>query len=338
MTALKQFERLESSGLWRETPQAQRRDVIVSFGDASLVVSDTQSRALTHWSLAAVTRTNPGVTPAIYSPGPDATETLEIDDQVMIEAIEKIRSAIARRRPHRGRLRLILLGGGLALVLALLLFWIPGAMVRHTVSVVPASVRGEIGQRLLDQIARVSGRPCSTPEGDSALRNLTNAILGPQGGRVVILPAGATQATHLPGQLFLLNRALVEDYEDADVAAGFVLAEDARARQQDPLEALLHHAGLRATFGLLTTGTLPDAPLDAYVETLMTRAPAPLADDTLLARFAKAQVPSSPYAYALDVSGETVLPLIEGDPMRGATRHPVVSDADWVRLQGICGE
>jgi hypothetical protein len=46
---------------------------------------------------------------------------------------------------------------------------------------------------------------------------------------------------------------------------------------------------------------------------------------------------SSPYAYALDITGETVLPLIEADPRRALGSREVLKDADWVRLQGICG-
>ena len=50
MTALKEYARLESGGLWRADADAQRRDVIVSFGDATLVISDSAERALAHWS------------------------------------------------------------------------------------------------------------------------------------------------------------------------------------------------------------------------------------------------------------------------------------------------
>ena len=49
MTALTEFQRLECTGLWREAPEAQKREVIVSFGDATLVLSEARSqRALTH--------------------------------------------------------------------------------------------------------------------------------------------------------------------------------------------------------------------------------------------------------------------------------------------------
>lgn len=59
---------------------------------------------------------------------------------------------------------------------------------------------------------------------------------------------------------------------------------------------------------------------------------------TLLALFRNAGVPSRPYALARDLSGETVLPLIEADPFPDGAPEPVLRDGDWLRLQSICGE
>lgn len=337
MTALSQFDRLEAPGLWRDTEDTQRRDVIISFGDASLVISDQNETALTHWSLAAVTRLNPGARPALFSPDPDSEETLEIDDEVMIGAINKVSAAIERARPHPGRLRVWLLGGAALAVTALAVLWLPNAVRRHTASVVPATMQSDIGGRLLGHITRISGAPCRAPEGRQALSALGSRVLK-RADAVVVVPAGVAQAVHLPGGAVVLNRAIIEDYDDADVAAGFILAEDARAAQKDPMLDLLDHASFWTSLKLLTTGKLSDDALQAYGEALLTRAPTPVNDEALLARFTQAKVPSTPYAYALDVSGETVLGLIEADPMRGQSRPPVLSDSNWVRLQGLCGE
>lgn len=335
MTALSQFDRLESPGLWRANEAAQRRDVIVTFGDASLVISDTQERPLSHWSLAALTRQNPGVRPALYTPGGEATETLEIDDETMISAIETVRNAISRTRPRRGRLRLWLFGGSVAAILALGIFWLPGALVRHTAKVVPPPARIEIGRALLEQLGRIGGAPCRGNGGAQVMGKLAQKLPGT--GDVKVMRAGIRDAAHLPGGMVLVNRALVEDYDGAEVVAGFIVAERARAAQADPLVALLRHAGIGATLKLLTTGSLPADALQSYAQTLSTEPPAPLADDVLLAAFAKAGLSSRPYAYALDVSGETTLGLIEADPMRSEAPAPLLGDADWVRLQGICG-
>ena len=66
MTALTQYSRLEATALWRPTLDAQRREVIVSIGDATLVIATINDQALTHWSLAAVVRANPAVSPAVF--------------------------------------------------------------------------------------------------------------------------------------------------------------------------------------------------------------------------------------------------------------------------------
>mgnify|MGYP006205154343 CR=1 FL=1 len=71
-TALKKYQKLESSGLWREAPELQRREVVVAFGEASLTLSDPRTEAaLSHWSLPAVERINPGELPALYAQNRD---------------------------------------------------------------------------------------------------------------------------------------------------------------------------------------------------------------------------------------------------------------------------
>jgi hypothetical protein len=95
MTALSEYERLESPGIWRAARAGQRRDVIVSIGDATLVIYDGADRPLAHWSLPAVVRLNPGTRPALFAPAPDAPEELEIADTEMIDAVEKVRKPSA---------------------------------------------------------------------------------------------------------------------------------------------------------------------------------------------------------------------------------------------------
>lgn len=154
---------------------------------------------------------------------------------------------------------------------------------------------------------------------------------------LVVLPGGVRDTAHLPGGLILMNRALIEDYEDPDIAAGYLLAESLRARASDPLGDLLAHTGLWPALKLLTTGALPDAALDAYAETLLTETGDPVATDTLLRAFAAAELRSTPYAFARDVTGESTVALIEADPRATEGSRPVLSDPDWLRLQAVCG-
>ncbi len=338
MTALKQYQRLESPGIWRPEEDAQRRNVIVTFGEASLVITDRSDSPLTHWSLAALIRQNPSERPALYRPGPDATETLEIEDDTMIDAIEKIRRAVTRSTPRPGRLRLALSVSGGAFIAAVILFILPSVLVRHTASVVPPPLRQEIGAQLLDRVGRLSGSACSTRSGEVALERLSRRLFASDPPRLVIVPAGVTSTSHLPGGIILANRSLVEDFEGPEALAGYLLAENTRRQESDPLRRLLKAAGSIASFRLLTTGKLPGKALDDYAEALLTLPNAPIGDDMLLSLFAEAKVSSQPYAFAVDLSGETTLGLIEADPIGDQSNNLLLSDADWVRLQSICGE
>ena len=337
MTALTQYDRLECPGLWRAGAESQRREVLVSFGDASLVIADQNEVALTHWSLPAVRRVNTGEQPAIYAPSPDDDETLEIDDPTMIEAIEKVLAAISRGRPRPGRLRLVIVSALVAALVALAVFWLPGALVRHTAGVVPPAKRLEIGRAILGNLTPVTGRRCETPLGRRALARLA-ARLDPGGRALHVYPDGVPGSAHLPGGITLLSAALMEDHEDPAVVAAHVLLEDLRAEAEDPLARLLDHAGLVATFRLLTTGTLRPDVLANYSETVLTAPPVEIGTARILDRFEAAGVPTTPYAYALDATGETTLELIEADPMRGKPAPAILSDGQWISLQGICGE
>lgn len=338
MTALKEFARLECGGLWRPDADAQRREVAVSFGDATLVISDTAGRPLTHWSLPAVERLNAGERPALFTPDPGAVEILEISDDTMIDAIEKVRKTVKRRRNKPGRLRTLAVLGMVAGIGALGVFWLPDALIREAQSVVPAVKRAEIGATLLGHIQRVTGPVCRSPLGAAALAKLHARALGPDaGGQVFVVPSGPDLAVYLPGGLIVMNRDLIEDTEDPAVVAGHIIAAAAQVRVEDPLAALLKAQGLRTTFQLLTTGEVGADRLRSYAEAVFAQLPARASDDILLDLFAAGQIPSTPYAYAVDITGESTIALIEADPVPAARVSPLLNDTDWISLQGICG-
>lgn len=335
MTALSEYERLETEGLWRETPDAQLRRVIVSVGDTTLVLTGNADTPLAHWSLPAIVRLNPGEHPAVFSPSADGDETLEIDEELVVTAIERVKRAIDRRRSQPGRLRLILTVASLTAVIALSVFWLPQALVGYAARITPEIKRAEIGESLLTQIRRVTGPVCSQPEANRALAQLA-ARLGIETERLIVVRSGVATTKHLPGGFILLNSSLVEDTEDPNVVAGYIIAEQQRAAQDDPLVALFSDAGVTSTARFLTSGQIPVEALTDYSETLLTLPMEEPHIEPLLDRFRAANIPATPYAYALDISGETTLHLIEADPVAMTAYVPILSDGEWVALQEIC--
>jgi len=337
MTALTEFERLEAPALWRPSAYQQRREVIVSVGDATLAIVAPDEQPLAHWSLSAIERRNPGAVPAIYAPGSEARETLEIDDATMIDAIERVRMSVARRSPRRGRVRVAVLSLAMAGLVVAGVIWLPEALVRLASQSVPPAIRAETGGRLLEQMTRLAGAPCRNESARAPLDALARRLLGPGGGQIVVLPDSMAGAALLPGRTVVVDRALIEDYDGPEEVAGYVLAALARADTDDPMDRLIRLTGPRTAITLLTRGEVPARKLSAYAERIVSN-PQPEADSPALAsRFARAGVSLTPYARARDRTGDS-LPGLTGSDAVAQTDPPILSDGQWVALQSVCGE
>ncbi len=335
MTVLAKYQRLEAEGVWRAQPDAQRRDVIVSIGDATITIGAANGTALTHWSLPAIERLNPGERPALYQPGEDSSETLEIAEAEMIDAVEEVLKSIRRGHQRPGRfVNLVTLGVGIAILVAAVI-WLPGAIIRYTASLVPDVARVTIGAQLLTEMDRVAGMPCAAPSGLRALDKLEARLFDDPSNQLVVLPSALKDTAHLPGGTILIAHTLVEDFETPDVVAGYVLAEDLRREKEDPLARLLEFAGLRAALVLLSQGKLPEASLKRMAEGVISKDPVQVMDTDLIARLNAAAVPAEAYAFARDFSGETTTDLLQGTAPASA---PILEDGDWIALQRICEE
>ena len=335
MTVLAKYQRLETEGIWRPKPDAQRRDVIVSIGDATLTISTANGSALTHWSLPAIERLNPGEIPALYRPGEGSTEMLELTETEMISAVDKVLGALDRGGSRfGGKKNLATIAVGVA-ILAAAAIWLPGAVTRYTASLVPDVARAAIGKSLLSEMDRVAGSPCAAPAGLQALDRLEQRLFGDEPTQLVVLPSALTETAHLPGGTILIAHTLVEDYETPDVLSGYVLAEDVRRKTGDPLARMLEFSGFQSALVLLSQGRIPDRALERIAEAVVTQKPDPIMSPGLIERLGKADIPSEPYAYAIDFSGETTTTLIEAN---SPSQTEILEDGDWIALQRICEE
>lgn len=338
MTALTKFQRLEAQGSWRAAPDVPEREVIVSVGDATLVLFDPATdRPLSHWSLPAVVRLNPGVTPALYAPTPSGEdETLAIDDPLMIEAIARVQGAIATHRAHTGRLRSGLLVLAILAVLGWLVLWLPEALIVHAARIAPPAQARDLGQAILADLERGSGAVCRRESGQAVLDWLAPRLLGPEAViRVVPGPLGG--ARRLPGEIYVIGSNLLQTAPGPEAAAAHLVAARLATTDAALRQAAIEHAGLLASLRLMTLGHLPQDALAGFgAAMLMNPAPRP-ADADLLGALAERGIPAEPYARTIDPTGQTVLPLIEGDAFRNAPpARPLLTDEQWLALQQIC--
>jgi len=336
MTALQEYHKLEATALWRTAESDQRREVIVSVGDATLQIFDGNGKALGHWSLAAVVVRHQTDESTVFSPGDDISEELEIDDAEMIAAITRVHKAVDERRPPDGRWSARASFAIVAATIALLVFWVPGALSRYAIGIVPTEVRLTTSDRLMTEIVRISGLPCTIPESEHIADALSERLALGFGNSFDFLPSGLTTTAILPDGRVLLNRTLVEDYETPDVLAGYLVETDLRRETVDPLGTLLKRGGVTEALRLITTGQLSDKTLRRYAQSLLTDEPPTVDFADLADRLNAIDVAGGPFARAVDFSGKTTSVLIaEGDAMES---REILSDGDWVALQGVCGE
>ncbi len=323
MTALKGYERLEATALWRPEPGGQRRDVYVFLRDATLVIADRNETALAHWSLPAVERLNPGTRSALLAPGPEADETLEIEDTVMIDAINTVQAALRAAEPKPGRLRLWLGLAALAGVAAMALFWLPGALVRQADAVVLEARRADLGARLQTHVAAIAGPLCG-PEGmPPELARLARRLEPAEPPHLVLVRGLPMAALLLPGDTVLLSDRLLGGDGSPELLAGHVLTQ------------LQVRAERSALARLLTTGDIPEDRLAAHAVDLLDR-PLRLPADgaALAARFSAAQVDPGPFLDGTDLSQDVALRIALTEGTGPAAE--LLPDNLWVALQNAC--
>jgi hypothetical protein len=332
MTAIKEFERLEALGLWRETANAQRREVVISFGDSTLILSDINNSPLAHWSLAAIEYKGSAENGSIFSVDDLGEETLEIDDSTMIAAIGKVRASIDATRPHPGRLRWFISAITLLLFLGVTIFWLPNALTKYAASIVPESKSVQIGDSLIKSIQKTTGSICSTPSGERALRRFEDRVIGAPSNRVRILEMGTRPSVHLPGGNILLNHRLTTQSSDANLLAGYAIMERAAEDEKTPLLDLFNFIGIRKTLGFLGTGGIGNADLEAFADWRLFGPHSDPSMHTMLELFTLAKVPFS--AYATHAKNDELLRAQDLSPEQ---YDPILSDNDWISLQEICG-
>ncbi|MEZ5751430.1 MAG: hypothetical protein R3D60_05475 [Paracoccaceae bacterium] len=338
MTALERYTRLEGLALWRPSPGEQRRDVIVSLGDASLMIHDSRSEAiLGHWSLPAVRRVNKGRSPAVYSPdGAEDGEMIETEDAVLIEALETIQSALTPKPPMRW-LRYALLGTAAVAVVASVAI-LPDILVRQTATMVPPAMRGQIAREVLDGMALspTNERICAEPNARQAMATLRNRVLGPEWRVVVVDGFEGFTATALPGRMIVLSAALVESIPSAEGLAGWMLAQSLVHDQHDPLLDVLDYAGTGATLALLTTGALPSGTLDHYAALHFQGAPREPDPTGIADALAARGIVAVDYASSLPENANAIIEILNRAAVPDRPTR-LLSDGEWLTIQGICG-
>lgn len=257
MTALKKYTRLETIGSWKAHAKAEPIEVIASIGSSSLVLSSFDENPLSHWSLLSIKCLNKTKSSSVFSPDSIGTETLEIEDQEMIEALLLITSQ-KKKSPNKTSQIKFLLVVIVAVFMTFISTYIPNNLKSLTNSIISSEQELRIIKPLLSEHTSKVGPICQTEQGQVALKKLLQLSEVNQGIlSIKILKNQNTNILHLPSGKILISESFINSLKKS--AELFAIIEKIKAENdnQNPLKMVIAEQSflhlIKFIFGLENT-------------------------------------------------------------------------------------
>jgi hypothetical protein len=373
MTALAKYAKLESEARYFDGESAEPINVVLCFGERSLVIMGYNDVAIAHWplgSLRAIGQRKDNPIQLVPHRGSD--ERLILADREMLNAICKVCPDLYHRPVDgKGLRRAAIWAGSAVASLALIVFVLVPLLAGQLAQLIPPEREQQLGDAVVDQLQTLLSlagdeRPglCDTTSGVEALERMTTRLNAdpqlPYPLRVSVLDHGLVNAVALPGGRILIFRGLLEAASNPEEVAGILAHEVGHVVSHDPTREALRAAGTAGILGLLL-GDVFGASIvviatDAVVNASYQRDAETRADETAYALLANAELPSRPFADFFvkikkkygDADGFMKLisshPGLDGraeraaaaDRIGDATYEPSLNDQEWVALRGIC--
>ena len=323
MTAIDKFIRLEAVGWWFEAGRQEAREVIVSFGDATLQITSLKDVPLTHWSLLATTRVGTRGEAVIYSADPEQHEVLEIEDTDMIRAISAITSMLVEPEPAPKWRSWARRGLGLA-VLAGLLWAAPPLIYKATTLLTPPDRMAALSDDMAEGLRQAYGDECKGWLGARALADFAKQLQPDYPLNLLVFATQDTPAIALPNGV-ALSEATVKA-ATPDSLAALVIAHWAMGHNRKPLHAYVAALGPIGALRSLAFGRFPEG--------AKPEATAPDGEDYLTARDYLQSHGLSAFQLQQNAKADGIgLPLGEV-----VADSDVFSFEDFEALQNICAE
>ena len=375
MTALDDYTKLEATARYFDGLSAEPHEVVLSFGERTLMIVGFDDQPIAHWPLASLRGVGePGDTVAQLVPDIDSDERIALDDQEMIAAIRRVCPDLYDLPVRRRNVRRVAIWSvaALASVALILLVLIP-SLADRLAKYVPPEREQALGDAIAGQIGKIlgsgDGAPtliCTAPEGVRALETMVARVAPhvdlPYQLKVSIVDNQLVNAVALPGGRVLIFRGLLEAAQTPEEVAGVLAHELGHVINRDPTRGVLRAAGTAGIIGIMFGdvfgASVVAAASDAVLNASHQREAETLADKAAYVALRDAGLPSRPFARfferldAQHAHAEGPLRYIASHPApagraeRAAAADtigdgaftPVLTDRDWIALGNICDQ
>ena len=332
MTALDDFDRLEAVGQLQRTSQESPREVLVTFGEATLTMHELKSSGdipLAHWSLGAIEKSQSRGELTIYRLSGNHEETLTIDDVTLRDALDKV---LAERQPPKEekRTQRSLWRPALVVCGALAAYFVLPSLVLSTARNMISPERAALlTSDMVAEIEARTGPPCTTPLADVALERLARR-LDPNGiSKLAVQDLGDADVISFPdGQVFLGAHVLQKTRSNAEIAA-WAAVGIAGVIDSPALDKLFDEGGIMDGFRFLSQGELPESSKKRAVDYMLT--------NTVSINAATAENASVMLQNArLSTSGLDQILMQQQVSTEISDQTPIMTDQEWSALRNVC--
>ncbi len=372
MTALEKYARLEAAARYFDGRSGRPREVMVSFGERSLVILGFDDAAVAHWPLATLKAVSDrGDATLQVAPDLESEERLVTQDREMIRAIEAVCPGLRHRPADRTGIRRAALWSGAAFGAVLLLVFVilPG-LAERLAPLIPPEQERQLGNAVVIQMSELLGFRsdgvgfCRAEAGEAALAQMAarlDAVVDlPAELAVAVMDHNMTNAFAAPGGRVVLFRGLIEGAESPEEVAGVLAHELGHVLHRDPTVVLLRSAGTAGILGMMVGdvfgATIVVAGSEALLNARYRREVEARADRVAIEMLERAGLPSLPFAaffrrLAEQYGGDPgvlgylashpaldsrVRAATEGDTVGSERYDPALDDAAWLQLREIC--
>lgn len=338
MTALDRYDRLEALGLWRDTLDDTGREVVVKFGEATLVILSVDDDPITHWSLSAIREVEKSATKTVYAVDGDVQTTLTITEPPMQEALGKVLEYTQvsgdKLVSKKSRVRPWAIGLSLLAVLALVI--ISPTLMRDFAHRMISPQRSQVlAAEMLPLIEERTGPACKTPMGSAALMKIARRLTPDGSGTLHVLDLGDAPVIALPGGHVVLNSEVIRNASGPSEIAGWAATGLAGSAKSPALSGLFDSGGTWDGIKFLLTGDLPERAMNRSINRLLIspKILTPEVEVAVVDLMKRASVHPGALVAGLRREGlsTSLVPWIDNsEPAQ------VLNDDEWVAIQSIC--
>ncbi|MEM7059022.1 MAG: M48 family metalloprotease [Pseudomonadota bacterium] len=369
MTALSDYAKLEAEAVFFDAQSGLSTEVVLSFGERSLVIMALDDRALAHWPLVTLRSPSKRDDHSVkIAPDQGAEDYVSVRDTEMIRAIQTVCPNLytAPTKPPRRRVPRRYLVGALIVLLAISAYLGFPAMLRHIIDDIAPEQERRLGMAMRSEMIKTLGTrnviwQCVDSEGLKAIEAITGRVAAgseqlPQVS-IIDLPIAGTLL--LPGGEILIFRGLLDKTKTPEAMAGLLAHQMAHLETRD---ALNHSIASFAIIDLVKFwwGAQPEDQViedatEAFLSRPYSEAVELSADMRTTLALAATGLPTRPFAADLEDWGS-----LDQSPLSFSTRHPggsdraakvrgadkvggnsfkpALDDRSWLALGNICDE